>query len=433
MIPRYSSPKMSAIWSMENRYETWLKIEILACEAMAERGAVPPEALRTIKERASFDVARIEEIEATTKHDVIAFLTNVSERVGDAARYIHLGLTSSDILDTSFSLLLREAADLLLDDLDLLIEAIRKKALEHKRTVMIGRTHGIHAEPITFGLKLAVWYQEMKRNRERLIRAREAIGFGKISGAVGTYSFIDPAVEAYVLEKTGLKGEGASSQIIQRDHHGEFFCVLAIIASSLDKFAQEIRLLQRTEVREAEEYFSSGQKGSSAMPHKRNPVLSENVSGLARLMRSYAQAALENIPLWHERDISHSSVERVIGEDATVLLDFMLRRFTALIEDLVVDTERMEENLSITRGVVFSQFILLKLVERGMSREEAYRLTQKTAQEAWFGKKSFQDLLREDREVTALLGPEEIGRVFDYGNFLTHIDYIFAKVFGERP
>lgn len=429
MIPRYSRPEMTNLWSSETKYQTWLEIELLACEAMAELGKIPPEALCTIRERASFDIARIEEIEALTKHDVIAFLTSVTERVGEDGRYIHMGLTSSDVLDTSFSILLKKAAEILLGDLDRLLSVIRDKALAHQNTLMIGRTHGIHAEPITFGLKLAIWYQEMERNRARLLRAKETISYGKISGAVGTYSFVDPFVEEYVCRKMGIKPEAVSSQILQRDRHAEFFTTLAIIASSLDKFAQEIRLLQRTEVREAEEYFSPGQKGSSAMPHKRNPVLSENLSGLARLMRSYALAALENIPLWHERDISHSSVERVIGEDATVLLDFMLHRFTGLIKDLVVYPLRMLENLDLTKGVVFSQLVLLKLVEKGFSREDAYQLVQKNAMLSWEGGEHFSSLLLRDGEILKSFGEEEIKALFDYGNFLKHVNLIFERVF----
>ncbi|MDI6726867.1 MAG: adenylosuccinate lyase, partial [Smithellaceae bacterium] len=427
---RYSRPEMTSLWSSETKYQTWLEIELLACEAMAELGNIPPEALSAIRERASFDIARIEEIEARTKHDVIAFLTSVTERVGEDGRYIHMGLTSSDILDTSFSILLKKAADILLEDLDRLLLEIRKKALAHQNTLMIGRTHGIHAEPITFGLKLAIWYQEMERNKARLLRAKETISYGKISGAVGTYSFVDPFVEEYVCRKMGIVPEAVSSQILQRDRHAEFFTTLAIIASSLDKFAQEIRLLQRTEVREAEEYFSPGQKGSSAMPHKRNPVLSENLSGLARLMRSYALAALENIPLWHERDISHSSVERVIGEDATVLLDFMLHRFTGLIKDLVVYPARMLENLDLTKGVVFSQLVLLKLVEKGFSREDAYQLVQKNAMLSWEGGEHFSRLLLRDGEILKGIGEEEIKALFDYGNFLKHVSLIFRRVFG---
>ena len=430
MIPRYSREKMSAIWSPENRYQKWLDIEILACEAMAQMGNIPEYSLKNIKEKAAFDVARIEEIEKTTKHDVIAFLTSVTERVGEDGRFIHMGLTSSDILDTSLAVLLKEASDILIDDLNQLLLVLRNKAAEHRDTLMIGRSHGIHAEPITFGLKMALWYQEMERNLTRMIRARETISYGKISGAVGTFSFIDPSIEEYVCQKMGLKPAPVSSQIVQRDRHAEFFTTLAIIASSLDKFSQEIRLLQRTEVREAEEYFTPGQKGSSAMPHKRNPVLSENLSGLARLMRSYALASLEDIALWHERDISHSSVERVIAPDATILLDFMLNRFTALVSKLVVYPDRMLANLNMTRGVIFSQMVLLKLIDKGMSRENAYAVVQKNAMESWQEDSDFKRLLLEDDEVMSYLNTQDINTVFRIENFLGHIGLIFNRVFG---
>jgi adenylosuccinate lyase len=423
---------MEAIWSPENRYRKWLDIEILACEAMAARGEIPEVSMKNIRERAGFDVDRIDEIEKTTKHDVIAFLTSVTEKVGEDGRFIHRGLTSSDILDTSLALLLREAAGILIEDLDLLLAAIKKKAFAHKNTLMIGRSHGIHAEPITFGLKMALWYGEMERNRERMVRAKETISTGKLSGAVGTFSFIDPAIEEYVCGKLGLKPAPVSSQIVQRDRHAEYFATLAIIASSIDKFSQEIRLLQRTEVREAEEYFSPGQKGSSAMPHKRNPVLSENLSGLSRLMRSYAVAALEDVALWHERDISHSSVERVIGPDATILLDFMLSRFTGLIDQLVVYPERMLANLGMTKGVIFSQMVLLKLIEKGISREEAYAIVQRNAMRSWQEGLEFRDLLLQDDEVITRLKPEDFADAFQVGNFLTQVDFIFNRVFGEK-
>jgi len=432
VIPRYSREKMEAIWSSQNRFQKWLDIEILACEAMAERGEIPPEALKNIKERAGFDIERIDEIEKTTKHDVIAFLTSVSEKVGPDSRFIHRGMTSSDVLDTSLALLLREAVELLIEDVDLLLGALKKKAFAHRRTLMIGRSHGIHAEPITFGLKLAVWHAEMERNRERLVRAKETISAGKISGAVGTFSFIDPSIEEYVCKKAGLKPAPASSQIVQRDRHAEYFTTLAIVASSLDKFAQEIRLLQRTEVREAEEYFSPGQKGSSAMPHKRNPVLSENISGLARLMRSYAAAALEDVALWHERDISHSSVERVIGPDATILLDFMLSRFTGLIERLVVYPERMLANLNMTKGVIFSQMVLLKLIERGITRENAYAIVQRNAMKSWENGVEFKELLLQDEEVVSRIAKADLAEAFDVQNFIRQVDFIFARVFGPE-
>ncbi len=433
MIPRYSREKMSSLWSSENRYQKWLDIEILACEAMAERGEIPKEALATIKAKAGFDVARIDEIEKITKHDVIAFLTSVTERVGPDGRFIHMGLTSSDILDTSLAVLLREAAEILIDDIEQLILVLKKKAYTHKNTLMIGRSHGIHAEPITFGLKMALWYQEMERNRQRMIKAKNVISYGKIAGAVGTFSFIDPVVESYVCEHLGLKPAPVSTQVVQRDRHAEFFCTLAIIASSLDKFAQEIRLLQRTEVREVEEYFSLGQKGSSAMPHKRNPVLSENLSGLARLMRSYAVAAMEDVALWHERDISHSSVERVIGPDATILLDFMLDRFTNMIDKLVVYPEQMLFNLNMTRGIIFSQMVLLKLIDKGMTREEAYAVVQRNAMKSWHEGIEFKELLLADAEVMRFLSSDEIVRVFKVENFLRHVDFIFSRVFGAEP
>ena len=432
MIRRYSRAKMEAIWGPDNRYQKWLDIEILACEAMAVRGEIPESSIKNIREKAGFDVKRIDEIEKTTKHDVIAFLTSVAEKVGEDSRFIHRGLTSSDVLDTSLGLLLREASDILIQDIDLLLAAIKKKALAHRHTLMIGRTHGIHAEPITFGLKMALWYAEMERNLERMVRAKETISIGKLSGAVGTYSFVDPAIEEYVCRKLGLKPAPVSSQIVQRDRHAEYFTTLAIIASSIDKFAQEIRLLQRTEVGEAEEYFSPGQKGSSAMPHKRNPVLSENLFGLSRIMRSYAVAALEDVALWHERDISHSSVERVIGPDATILLDFMLSRFAGLIDGLVVYPERMLYNIGMTKGVIFSQMVLLKMIERGISREAAYTIVQRNAMRSWQEGLEFQDLLLRDADVLARLNVDDVTRIFRVENFLKKIDLIFNRIFGDE-
>ncbi len=429
MIPRYSREKMAMIWSPEHRYQKWLSIEILACEAMSKLGIVPESSLTIIKEKAGFDVKRIDEIEMTTKHDVIAFLTSVAEKVGPDGRFLHMGLTSSDILDTSLACLLQEAADILLADLDELLKVLKRRAHDHKDTIMIGRSHGIHAEPITFGLKLANWYGEMQRNRERLKRARTAVSVGKIAGAVGTFSFVDPFVEEYVCVRLGLQPAPVSSQIVQRDRHAEYFTVLAIIASSLDKFAQEIRLLQRTEVREVEEYFSSGQKGSSAMPHKRNPVLSENLSGLARLMRSYALAALENVPLWHERDISHSSVERVIAPDATILLDFMLGRFTRMVKKLVIYPERMQANIQMTHGVIYSQMVLLELIAKGMTREDAYALVQRQAMRAWEEGKDFLTLLKKDKKVREFLDDVQLAELFRTENFLGQVDLIFRRVF----
>jgi adenylosuccinate lyase len=432
LIDRYSREEMCAVWSAENRYHKWLEIEILVCEALAQRGEIPFAALENIRANAGFDVEKIDEIEKTTKHDVIAFLTDVSQRVGEDGRFLHLGLTSSDILDTSLGLLLREAADILLADLERLLTALKKKAYQYRNTIMIGRTHGIHAEPITFGLKMGLWYQEMVRNKRRLLQAKETISTGKISGAVGTFSFVDPAVEEYVCHKLGLQPAPVSSQIVQRDRHAEYFTTLAIIASSLDKFSQEIRLLQRTEVREVEEYFSAGQKGSSAMPHKRNPVLSENISGLSRLMRSYALASLEDVALWHERDISHSSVERVIAPDATILLDFMLNRFAGLVDKLLVYPERMLANLEMTKGVIFSQLVLLQLVAKGMSREEAYAVVQRSAMNSWESGRNFKELLSEDSAVNSCLGAQELELIFRNENFVKHVDFIFERIFGEK-
>lgn len=432
MISRYSRKEMSEVWSPENRYKKWLEIEILVCEALAKRGEIPYSALENIKVKAGFDATVIDEIEKTTKHDVIAFLTDVAQRVGEDGRFLHMGLTSSDILDTSLALLLRDAASILLTDLDQLLAVLKKKAFDHKNTLMIGRSHGIHAEPITFGLKIGIWYQEMVRNKRRLLQAKETISTGKISGAVGTFSFIHPFVEEYVCRQLGLKPAPVSSQIVQRDRHAEYFTSLAIIASSIDKFSQEIRLLQRTEVREVEEYFSPGQKGSSAMPHKRNPVLSENISGLARLMRSYAVASLEDVALWHERDISHSSVERVIGPDATILMDFMLHRFTGLVEKLVVYPDAMLKNLEMTKGVIFSQMVLLRLVEKGVSREGAYAIVQRNAMKSWELNHDFKKLLFDDGEVMSYLEPQELESLFKSENFIKHVDFIFERIFGDE-
>ena len=421
---------MASIWSEGNRFEKWLEIELAVCEVLARRGEIPEESFKTISERAGFDVQRIAEIEETVKHDVIAFLTSVAEKVGEDSRYIHMGLTSSDILDTSFAVLLREASGMLIEDMEGLLAVLKEKAFQYKDTLMIGRSHGIHAEPVTFGLKMAMWYQEMVRNRDRLIRARDSISYGKISGAVGTFSFIDPEVEEFVCAKLELRPAPVSTQIVQRDRHAEFFSTLAIIGSSIEKFATEIRHLQRTEVREAEEYFSTGQKGSSAMPHKRNPILSENLSGLARLMRSYALASLENIPLWHERDISHSSVERVIGPDATILLDFMIYRFTNMMKNIVVYPEKMIANLNITKGVIFSQMVLLKLIEKGISREDAYASVQKNAMTSWEKGIEFKELILQDEGIMSYLNEEDVEDIFRNSNFLKHVDYIFERVFG---
>lgn len=431
MIPRYSREKMTAIWSQENKYAKWLDVEVAACEAMVKLGLAPAAAVENIKAKAVINVARIDEIETVTRHDVIAFVSSLTEVIGEDGRFIHMGLTSSDVLDTALAVQLQEASDLLLEDLDQLLAVLKRRALEHKKTLMIGRSHGIHAEPITFGLKLALWYAEMRRNRARLERAREAVSCGKISGAVGTFSFVDPFVEEYVCKKLGLNPAPVASQIVQRDRHAEFFSTLAIIASSLDKFAQEIRLLQRTEVREAEEYFSPGQKGSSAMPHKRNPVLSENISGLARLVRSYALAALEDVALWHERDISHSSVERVIAPDATIVLDFMLGRFTGLMDKLLVYPDRMLANLNMTHGVIFSQMVLLSLIEKGTTREDAYAVVQENAMKSWQEGIEFRKLLGQDKRVQKHLNAAELDAIFDVNHFLKNLDFIFQRVFGK--
>jgi len=421
---------MARIWEPVNRYRKWLDIEIYACEAHAEMGAIPRDAVDRIKSRANFDVDRIDEIEKTVKHDVIAFLTSVADYIGDDSRFVHLGLTSSDVLDTSFAMLLAEASELIIDDIKRLMEAIKVRAFEHKDTPMMGRSHGIHAEPVTFGIKMALWYDEMRRNLRRMEAARETVAYGKISGAVGTFANIDPQVEEYVCGKAGLKPAPCSTQIIQRDRHAEFFATLAIIASSIEKFAVEVRHLQRTEVLEAEEFFSKGQKGSSAMPHKRNPVLSENLSGLARLIRGYAVSALENVPLWHERDISHSSVERVIGPDATILIDFMLNRCRGLIENLVVYPENMMKNLNLMKGLVFSQRVLLELASAGASREKAYALVQRNAMKVWEEGKDFQEELLGDADVRSYLSEERIREAFDLGYHLKHVDTIFGRVFG---
>jgi len=431
MIARYTRPAMAQIWEPENKYKIWLEIETLACERQAQLGVIPAEAVKVIREKGGFNVERIDTIEAEVKHDVIAFLTSVAEHVGPEARFIHQGMTSSDVLDTCFSVQLKQCADELLADLELVLAAIKERAFEHKDTVCMGRSHGIHAEPVTFGLKLATWYAEMQRNRRRLKAARESIATGAISGAVGTFANIDPSVEEYVCEKMGLKPEPVSTQVIPRDRHAEFFCVLAIIASSMERIAIEIRHLQRTEVLEVEEFFSKGQKGSSAMPHKRNPILSENLTGLARLVRSYALPAMENIALWHERDISHSSVERGIGPDATVTLDFALRRFSGLIKNLVVYPKNMLRNLNQMKGLVFSQKIMLDLTQAGVSREDSYRLVQHNAMKVWDEGKDFLEELLADKEVCGALGEAKIRESFDLDYHLKHVDTIFKRVFGD--
>ena len=429
MIKRYTRKAMGDIWTDENRYKIWLKVELLACEAMAKMGKIPKEALQNIK-RASFSIKRIEEIESETKHDVIAFLTAVAERVGPDARYIHMGLTSSDVLDTSMAFLMKQAGALILKDCERLLGIIRKRAFEHKDTVMVGRSHGIHAEPITFGLKLAVWYDEMRRNQVRFERAVETISFGKLSGAVGTFANTPPEVEAYVCRKLNLNPAPASTQIIQRDRYGEYFTVLAIMGSSIEKMAIEIRHLQRTEVLEAEEFFSKGQKGSSAMPHKRNPIGSENLSGLARIIRSNAMAALENIPLWHERDISHSSVERIIAPDSTILMDYMLNRISGIIKTLVVYPKTMEKNLGLLKGLIFSQQVLLALAAAGISREDAYERVQAHAMRVWKEKQDFKTLIINDKKILEYISRKKIEEIFDVNHHLEYITAIFNRVFG---
>lgn len=434
MIPRYSRPAMTAIWSPESRFRIWFEIEAHATTALAEIGVVPKEAAEKVwamGRDATFDVARIDAIEAVTKHDVIAFLTHLSEIVGPEARFVHQGMTSSDVLDTCLNVQLVRAADILIADVDALLDALRHRAQEHKMTPTIGRSHGIHAEPVTFGLKLAQAYAEFSRNRARLVAAREEIATCAISGAVGTFANIDPRVEEYVSRKMGLTPEPVSTQVIPRDRHAMFFATLGIVASSLERLAIEIRHLQRTEVLEAEEYFSEGQKGSSAMPHKRNPVLTENITGLARMVRSYAMPAMENVALWHERDISHSSVERMIGPDATVTLDFALARMTGVIEKLLVYPANMQRNLDRLGGLVHSQRVLLALTQAGVSREDAYRLVQRNAMPVWRGEGDFLTLLKNDADVTKALTPEQIEECFDLGYHFKHVDTIFARVFGR--
>jgi adenylosuccinate lyase len=433
MIPRYSRPEMVAIWSPETKFRIWFEIEAHACDALAAIGVIPKSAAETIWEKggsATFDVARIDEIEAVTKHDVIAFLTHLAEFIGPDSRFVHQGMTSSDVLDTCFNVQLVRATDLLLADMEKLLEALKRRALEHKDTVTIGRSHGIHAEPTTFGVKLALAYAEFDRNKTRLMAAREEIATCAISGAVGTFANIDPRVEEHVAAAMGLKAEPVSTQVIPRDRHAMYFATLGVIASSIERLATEIRHLQRTEVLEAEEYFSPGQKGSSAMPHKRNPVLTENLTGLARMVRSYAFPAMENVALWHERDISHSSVERMIGPDATVTLDFALARLTTVIDKLLVYPENMMNNMNKFRGLVHSQRVLLALTQAGVSREDAYRLVQRNAMKVWEQGADFLEELLADQEVRAALSEEDIREKFDLGYHTKHVDTIFQRVFG---
>jgi adenylosuccinate lyase len=428
MIPRYTRPEMGRIWSDQNKFETWLKVEIAACEAQSQLGRVPQKAVENIKAKANFNVPRIREIEEEVKHDVIAFLTNVAEYVGEDARFIHLGMTSSDLLDTALALQMKEAGEIVRNDLQKLGEVLKAQALKYKHTVCIGRSHGIHAEPTAFGLKFALWYDEMGRNDGRLNRAIDAISIGKVSGAVGNYAFIDPQTEVITCQLLDLKPAPISTQVIQRDVHAEFMLALALIGCAVEKIAIEIRHLQRTEVMEAEEPFSKGQKGSSSMPHKRNPIGSENVTGLARLLRTNALAALEDIALWHERDISHSSVERVALPDSCIIADFILNRISGILKNLVVYPERMLDNLSATYGLIFSQPVLLALAEKGMSREEAYKIVQEIAMTCWQNKNDFQKAVAADKRVTEKLSQEEIRACFDVQRGLKYVDYIYKQV-----
>jgi adenylosuccinate lyase len=433
MIPRYTHPEMGRIWSDQHRYETWLRVETAAAEAMAAAGIIPAEAARDIRERGAFDIDRIEAIEQVTQHDVIAFTTAVAEHVGPSARWLHFGMTSSDVIDTAQALQMREACDLVLADLAALGDAIRDRALEHRRTPMIGRTHGVHAEPMTFGLKLALWFAEIGRDLDRVTRARDVVSVGKLSGAVGTFAHLPPTVEADVCRRLGLAAAPVASQVIQRDRHAELQSALAITAASLEKFALEIRGLQKTEIGEVEEPFAKGQKGSSAMPHKRNPIGCEQIVGLARLLRANAHAAMENIALWHERDISHSSVERVILPDSFIALDHMLRRFTRIVKGMVVYPERMRENLDRSRGIVFSGSVLLELAARGVSREQAYEWVQRNAMRSFAEQRDFKGLLLADADVARVIDAASIERAFDLDEQFRHVDQIFDRVFQGAP
>lgn len=428
MIERYTRPEMQAVWTAENRFRAWLEVEILACEAWADLGVIPREDVEKIRANASFNLDRIREIEKQTRHDVVAFTRSVSESLEEERKWVHYGLTSTDVVDTANSYLIKQANGILRRDLENFREVLKKKAQEHKYTIMMGRTHGVHAEPTTFGLKLALWYAEMERNQARFAAAAQNIEVGKISGAVGTYANIDPFVETYVCEKLGLAAAPISTQTLQRDRHAEYLSTLALIATSLEKFATEIRALQKSEVREVEEYFSPGQTGSSAMPHKRNPIGSENVSGLARVMRGYMVSAYENVPLWHERDISHSSVERIIIPDATILLNYMLNRFSKIIEELTVFPEMMQRNMDRSLGLVFSQQVLLALIDQGLTREEAYGIVQPIAMEAWRTQSPLLDLLLASPEVRKFLSEEAVRACFDYNYHLKHVDMIFARL-----
>lgn len=431
MISRYSREEMARIWSDENRYRVWLDVELAVCEAWAGRGEIPAEDLEEIRKKASFDISRIEELEKELRHDVLAFLTCVSERVGSSSRFIHLGMTSSDVLDTCFSIQLRAAANIILEDISKLLGILREKAFEHKNTPMIGRSHGVHAEPRTLGLVFALWYDEMGRNRKRMEEARDAVSVGMMSGAVGTYSGIPPEIESRACELLGLRPAGISTQVVQRDVYAQYFLALSLVAASVEKISTDIRHCQRTEVREMEEPFSAGQKGSSAMPHKKNPVLSENLCGLSRIVRSHSAAALENVALWHERDISHSSAERIMGPDGTILVDFMLARLCGIIEGLRIYPENLEKNVRLTGGLVFSQKVMLALVRAGASREDAYSAVQRNAMKCWEEGADFSEVLKSDPEVAGVLSEEEIHACFELGECFKHVDHIFERVFDQ--
>src|SRR5580765_3846566 len=430
MIDRYTLPEMGALWSEETKFQKWLDVEIAVCEVHAEMGTIPGDALEQIRSRAKFSVARINEIEKTTDHDVIAFTTNLAESIGEPARFVHYGLTSSDVVDTANALLLRDACDLILSKIEALLEVLKRRALEFKSTPQVGRTHGIHAEPTSFGLTFALWYDEMRRNQDRLRKARETVAVGKISGAVGAFAHLDPQVEEKVCARLGIKAAPVSTQIIQRDNYAEYLCTLAIIASSLDKFALQIRHWQRTEVREAQEKFKQGQKGSSAMPHKRNPILSERICGMARVVRANSIVGLENVALWHERDISHSSAERVVLPDSSITTDYILHKAASLFDGLVVYPERMLENLNATRGSIFSGQLLLALTQAGVTREDAYEWVQRNSMKAWDEGSELKSLVLADKEIRAHLSEDQIARVFSLDNYLRNVDKIFARVFG---
>ncbi|KON85629.1 adenylosuccinate lyase [Sporosarcina globispora] len=428
MIERYTRPEMGAIWTEENRFQAWLEVEILACEAWAELGDIPKEDVKKIRENASFNIDRIKEIEEETRHDVVAFTRAVSETLGEERKWVHYGLTSTDVVDTALSYLIKQANDILLKDIERFVEILKNKAQEHKYTVMMGRTHGVHAEPTTFGLKLALWYEEMKRNLDRFKEAAAGVEFGKISGAVGTYANIDPFVEKYVCEKLGTQPAPISTQTLQRDRHAHYMGAIALVATSIEKFATEIRGLQKSETREVEEFFAKGQKGSSAMPHKRNPIGSENMTGMARVIRGYMMTAYENVALWHERDISHSSAERIILPDATIALNYMLNRFGNIVKNLTVFPENMKRNMDRTLGLIYSQRVLLALIDKGMTREEAYDTVQPRAMEAWEKQVQFRSLIEQDETITSKLSEAEIDDCFDYNYHIKHVDTIFDRL-----